>query len=209
MILAALLAGCTAPPATAQEPAPKPKEQRRVGLLREGLVGQTVPVLPITHVVRDSVPGDSSLMVPRAALLIWADSILAEGLVERAPEIVWLYGSELARIARRGTGILPEPSRFGHSILRSPKIKTVPDPTRSHLRTLTALAGARFVFVPASLLFAAGEDGAVRATLIALVTDTRTGAISWRADATGTGATAAAALRATIDFFLPDQSTTP
>ena len=207
-LLVLLLAGACSSPSTAQNPAPA-KEQKRVGLVREGLSGQVVPILPITHVVRDTALRDSTLTMPRAALMAWADSILAESLLERAPEIQWLYGAELERVARKGTGMLPEPSRFGHSILRSPGLKTVPDPTRSHFRTLTALAGARYVFVPASLLFSRDEEGAVRATLVVLVSDTRTGAISWRTDAIGSGPDAATALRSTIDYFLPEQSVIP
>lgn len=206
-ILALILAGACSSPSTAQNPAPR--EQRRTGLVRESLIGMPVPLLPLTHIVRDTALQDSVLSRPRTALLAWADSILAEALVERAPEIEWLYGEELGRVARKGAGMLPEPSRFGHSILRSPQLKTVPDPTRSHFRTLTALAGARYVFVPASLQLTRDEDGAVRATLMAVVSDSRTGAIPWRAEAFGSGATVAAALRATIDYFLPEQSVVP
>jgi hypothetical protein len=205
-ILVFLVGAACASSSKAQDPAPK--DQRRVGLVRESLSGQKVPVLPLTHYYRDSAVHDSALTGQRTAVLAWADSILAEGLVERAPEIEWVYGRELDRVARKAAGMLPEPARFGHAILRSPSVKTVPDPTRSHFRTLTALAGARFVFVPASVAFTLDEEGAVRATLIALVSDTRTGAISWRAEAIGSGPTAGAALRATIDYFLPEQSGT-
>jgi hypothetical protein len=208
-VIALLLASACSSATNAQNPAPAPREQRRVGLVRESLAGQPVPLLPLTHVVRDSTLQDPALSQPRTALLAWADSVLAEGLVERAPEIQWVYGAELNRVARKGAGMLPEPSRFGHAVLRSPGLKTVPDPTRSHLRTLTALSGGRYVFVPASLIFTRDEEGAVRATLIAVVSDTRTGAISWRSEAIGAGATAAAALLATIDYFLPEQSVVP
>jgi hypothetical protein len=190
----------------AQSPSPK---EHRVALVRESLAGQVVPVLPLTHLVRDTTVRDSALLVPRAALLAWADSILTEGLVERAPEISWLYGADLNRVARKGAGMIPEPARFGHSILRSGNLKTVPDPTRAYLRTLSGLANARFVFVPASLLFGRDSTGTIEATLVALVTDTRTGAVGWRSSAIGTGPTAAAALKSTIDYFLPDQTTRP
>jgi hypothetical protein len=147
--------------------------------------------------------------LPRPKLLAWADSIFTEALVERAPEISWLYGAELERVVRRAAGRLPAPARFGHSVLRSSRLKTVPDPTRSRFRTLTALADGRFVFVPASLAFSRDSTGQVRATLTAAVTDSRTGAIGWRASAIGIGATAEAALRATVDYFLPEETVTP
>lgn len=188
----------------------RPQEApRRVGLMREALAGQVIPVLPLTHVVRDSSFTDSTLAGERVLMLAWADSIVAEALVERSPEISWLYGSELRRVVRRSAGIIPEPHRFGHAILRAPSLKTVPDPTRSHFRTLTALAGGRHVFVPASLTLARDEEGAVRVTLVVVVADSRTGRLIWRSDALGTGPTTAAALRSAVEYFLPDPSATP
>lgn len=207
-VVLVLLAGVLAP-AASQQTDQKPKEQRRTGLVRESLAGQPVPVMPITHLVRDTTLADSNLRLPRPKLLAWADSIFTEALVERAPEISWLYGAELERVVRRAAGRLPTPARFGHSVLRASRLKTVPDPTRSRFRTLTALADGRFVFVPASLAFTRDSTGQVRAVLTAVVTDTRTGAIGWRAGAIGIGPTAEAALRATIDYFLPEETVTP
>jgi len=189
-----------------QDPGPKPAP--RIALMREALAGQVMPLMPLTHVVRDSTLRDSTVPGDRAEMLAWADSIVAEAMVERAPEISWLHGSELRRVARRSAGIIPEPHRFGHAILRAGNLRTVPDPTRSHFRTMAALAGGRHVFVPASLVLGRDEEGAVRATLIVVVADSRTGRLIWRSEALGTGPTTAAALRAAVEYFLPDPSGT-
>lgn len=185
------------------------RDEKRQGLVRESLAGQNIPVLPFTMVVRDSTVADSALLAARPAVMAWADSILADALTLRAPEISWLYGAELNRVARRGAGMIPEPSKMGQAILRSEKMKTVPDPTRSNFRLLAGLANARYLFVPASVRFSHDSTGAVVATLSAVLTDSRSGAIMWRANATGHGPSAGAALHATVDYFLPEQSTTP
>ena len=185
------------------------REQKREGLVRESLAGQNVPIMPFTMLVRDTSVTDSVLMLARPAVTAWADSILAEALVERAPEIGWIYGAELQRVARRGAGMLPDPAKMGQAILRSDKMKTVPDPTRSNFRMLAALAGGRFIFVPASVRFGHDSTGAMLATLTAALADTRSGAVLWHVVATGRGENAGEALHATVDYFLPEQSTTP
>ena len=185
------------------------REQKRQGLVRESLAGQNVPVMPLTLLTRDTTVIDSVLFQPRATLMSWADSIFTEAPLLRAPEISWLYGAELQRVARRGAGMIPDPAKMGQAILRSEKMKTVPDPTRSNFRTLAALAGARFIFVPAAVAFGHDSTGALIATLTAALTDTRTGAVLWRTHAIGRGESPGEALFKTVDYFLPEQSTTP
>ncbi len=185
------------------------RDQKRTGLVRESLAGQNVPVMPITMILRDTTVSDSVFLQPRPVVMGWADSVLAEALILAAPEISWLYGSELNRVARRGAGMLPEPAKMGQAILRSEKMKTVPDPTRSNFRTLAALAGGRFIFVPASVAFGHDSTGTLMATLTAALTDTRTGAVLWHTNAIGRGATPGQALYKTVEYFLPEQSTTP
>ena len=185
------------------------REQKRTGLVRESLAGQNVPVMPITMITRDTSITDSIFHQPRPVLMGWADSVLAEALTMAAPEISWLYGSELNRVARRGAGMLPEPAKMGQAVLRSERIKTVPDPTRANFRTLAALAGGRYIFVPAAVAFGHDSTGALMATLTAALTDTRTGAVLWHAMALGRGETPREALYKTVEYFLPEQSTTP
>src|SRR5262245_46952125 len=76
------------------------REQKRTGLVRESLAGQNVPVMPITMITRDTSVSDSIFHQSRPVLMGWADSVLAEALTLAAPEISWLYGSELNRVAR-------------------------------------------------------------------------------------------------------------
>ena len=122
-------------------------------------------------------------------------------------------------------GAAPEPSAFtpgppapksgchrfsafqgvGQAVMRGERLETVPDPLRSNLRTLMALAGGRYAFIPASVEYGRDEEGASRVTLVAVLADTRTGAVAWRSkNAVGTGARPADALKAAVVTFLPD-----
>lgn len=178
------------------------RDLQRSGLAREALAGQRVAVLSLTMVVRDSLvvlPGD------RGALTAWADSLLEAGLTERAPEVLWLFPLEVRRQARKAAGRLPDGANWGQSVMRSSQIKTVPDPLRGNLRLLMGIAGGRFAFLPASLHLAAAPGGGVRARLEAVLTDTRSGAVSWRAtNAEADAPDAAAAVRGAIASFLPN-----
>jgi hypothetical protein len=180
------------------------REIKRSGLAREALAGQRVAVLPLTHIVRDVAAGDSLAGQPRAAALAWVDSLLAESLAERAPEIEWVFPDELRRSARRAAGMLPEPDKMGQAVMRSPQLKSVPDPLRGNLRTLMGIVGGRFAFIPASVRFAPDSSG-VAATIEAVLADSRTGQVSWRSsNAVGRAATPTAALEAAVAAFLPD-----
>ncbi|MDH5314996.1 MAG: hypothetical protein OEW44_00835 [Gemmatimonadota bacterium] len=183
------------------------RDIKRSGLAFESLAGQTVAVMPLTHIVRDTALKDSALMAPRAEVQAWADSLLGELLLETAPQVTWMLPPELQKVARKGAGMIPEPDRMGPSVMRSDRLTQVPDPLRSNLRTLMALAGGRYVFIPASIYFDRDLDGAIRATVYAVLADTRTGQVAWRAkNAVGAGANRDGALRAALMTFLPDES---
>src|ERR1041385_1907785 len=87
LVLLPLLA---AAPLSAQErKEPKPPVPA-VGLATAGLAGQTVAVLPLTMVVSDPrIPGGTGARA-RAGFLRWADSLLADALLERATEVKWI-----------------------------------------------------------------------------------------------------------------------
>jgi hypothetical protein len=92
---------------------------------------------------------------------------------------------------------------MGQAMLRSPKLKEVPDPLRSSLRNLMAVVGGRVVMVPAAVGFGREADGRVRADLALAAADVRTGRILWRSLAVGSGATPRGALDAALAAVLP------
>jgi hypothetical protein len=175
------------------------------------LSGEAIAVLPLTLTVSDPVLARDSALAglrDRRAVLRWADSVIGEGLQARAPEVSWVLPPKLRQIARRNPGMVTEPDRMGQAILRSPKLKRVPDPLRTALRNLTSFTGGRYAMVPAALAFARDTSGALRADLSIALADTRTGAVAWHALTWGMGASPDEALTAAVAAVLP-VSTSP
>jgi hypothetical protein len=186
--LAALLACSGTPKHLTPEPtAPLPTA---------GLAAQQVGVLPLTLLAADDSLHWESALGQRRAALAKADSVLGALLVARAPEVSWVLPDELRRAARRAPGIAPDPDQMGTAILlRGGKLEVVPDPLRSELRTLAALAGSgggRYALIPAGLIYrrtvvpAAGAPVAT-AELTVVMVDVRTGRIGFRTVARGEG----------------------
>jgi hypothetical protein len=201
-LLLALLVPGTLPaqkaPAQPQKPAVP-----AVGLSTTGLAGQLVTVLPLTMVVSDPrVPGTSGPKA-RAGILRWADSLFSDALLERAPEVDWVFPSALRRATTRSGGLLPSPDRMGQAVMRSPNLKQTPDPLRSYVRQLVALAGgARFALIPAALWISPAQSDTLLVELSAVLTDARTGRVMWRTLAAGKGETLADAYYAALATIL-------
>ena len=168
-----------------------------------GIAAQQVGVLPLTLVAaEDSLHWEAALGERRAALAK-SDSIIGTLLKARAPEVTWLLPDELRRVARRAPGIAPAPDQMGTAMLFHPtkqEPEMVPDPLRSELRTLAALAGGgRYALVPAGLTFrrAGGSSdrlrppgsplGTATAELTIVLVDVRTGRVGFRTVAHGEG----------------------
>jgi hypothetical protein len=183
-------------------PAQEPKASPAPALLLSPLAGQPIPVLPITYVVADSTV---TPMLPAALAqrLAWADSLVGEALLGRGPEVSWLLPEELRRIARRAPGTVSNPDRMGQALLRADGLKRIPDPLFSQLRSLAAMSNARQVLVPAAVRFRRVVEG-VRAEVVLVLTDTRSGALLWRSTPFAVAATPDAALSAAMAKILPD-----
>jgi len=139
----------------------------------------------------------------RRATLTWADSVIGEAFVSRAPEVRWVLAPALRKVARRSPGIVGDPDQMGQAMLRAPKLRDVPEPLRASLRNLMAVVGGRVAMVPAALSFSPDSAGRVRAELSLVAADTRAGKVVWRSQAPGTGVTPAAALVAALVGVLP------
>ncbi len=209
VILALLSFSCAAgaqqPPPVA--PAPPGEPVPPVPPVPTGaLVGQNVALMPITLVAADPALQSDTIYASyrdRQTTLLWADSLIGEAFVGRAPEVRWVLPPELRKVARRSPGIVGDPDQMGQAMLRSPKLKDIPDPLRSSLRNLMAVVGGRAVMVPASLGFGRQADGRIRADLMLVVADTRSGKVLWRSPAVGSGGDPQAALDAALTAVLP------
>lgn len=185
--------------------ADSPKEPIAV-LPTSRISGQTVAILPITMVVADPALHADPVYAPyvdRHASLARADSLIGEGLLGRSPDVNWVPPRELRKMARRSAGYLADPDQMGQAVLRGPKILVVPDPLRSSLRSLMAVAGGRLVLVPAAIGFGPEADGQIRADLSLVLADARTGKVLWRSLAYGRGKSPDEALNAALAAVLP------
>jgi len=174
----------------------------------EGLAGQQVALVPLTLVATDPAAQPDTLFAPlkdRRATLTWADSLIGEAFVGRAPEVNWVLPPALRKIARRSPGIVDDPDQMGQAMLRATRLREVPDPLRSSLRKLMAVVGGRIVMVPAALSFSSDTTGAVRAELSLVAADSRSGKVLWRSGALGIGPTPGLALGAALNGVLPLQ----
>jgi hypothetical protein len=92
---------------------------------------------------------------------------------------------------------------MGQSLMRENALETVPDPLRSNLRSLMALLGGRFVFIPAAITVLPEKSGMIRAEVSLVLADTRTGKVIWRTLTWGVGTTPARALTVAMETVLP------
>lgn len=204
--MALLTLACGGKPAN---PAPEPGAPAREPvrpLITTTFAGQMIAVVPLTLVVSEEPLTSQAPLTDRARTLAWADSLLAAAVTGRSPEVNWVLPPELRKMARRAPTVAPDPDRMGQSLLRGTKIEDVPDPLRSNLRSLMAIAGGRYALVPAALAFVnepAGAPAPVRAELSLTLVDTRTGKVVWRSLAWGTGATPERALVAALNTVFP------
>jgi hypothetical protein len=149
----------------------------------QALAGKRVGVLPLTLLVADPTLQSDPVYTEykdRRGGLRRADSLIGEALVGRGPEVHWVLPPELRKIARRAAGFVPDPDDMGQALLRAPKLMIIPDPLRSSLRSLLAIADGRLALVPAALGFGPEPDGQIRADLSLVVGDARTGKVMWR-----------------------------
>jgi hypothetical protein len=205
----ALLALLVVPVAGQAQKEAKPRVPA-MGLSTAALAGQAVAVLPLSMVVSDpAIPGGTGPRA-RAAAIRWADSLLGEALEERATEVKWLLPPALRRIAQRSGGLVPSPDQMGQSVMRSPRLKDAPEPLRTYIRQLVALAGgARFAMVPAALYLSPAPGDSLNVQLAAVLVDTRLGRVMWRTLAAGRGETATDAFRAALETIVPSDTPPP
>ena len=176
------------------------------------LAGQTVAVIPITLVVADPALQADTIYAKyqdRRATLLWADSVIGDAFVGRAPEVNWVLPPKLRKVARRAPGLVGDPDQMGQAVMRAPNLKVIPDPLRSSLRNLVALTDGRIVMIPAALGFVRDSAGGVRADLSLVAGDVRSGKVLWRSQAIGSGATPFAALAAALATVLPTDAMGP
>jgi hypothetical protein len=196
--LAVAIGAATGLPLVAQK---KPVTQP---IVAAALAGQTVALLPANLVIVEPTVADTFAIRTRPAVFRWVDSIVTESFAARAPDVKWVPAPELRRFYKKSGGLLPDPDQMGQSVMKAWALNIVPDPLRSNLRRLLAVAnGGRYAFIPASLIFAVDSTGALKAELAAVLADSRTGKVVWRSVAKGSGGTPAQVLGKALATIFP------
>ncbi|HEX4573621.1 MAG TPA: hypothetical protein VH158_00720 [Gemmatimonadales bacterium] len=211
-VVAASLGRCGGKP---DVPSPEPTAP----LPTAGIAAQQVSLLPLGLLAAEDSLRWEGLLGERRAALARADSVIGTLLRARAPEVNWVLPDELRRAARRAPGVAPDPDQMGTAILmRGAKLAIVPDPLRTELRTLAALAGSgggRYALVPAGLVYrrATGLPGEparpaaprprANAELTVVMVDVRTGRIGFRTVARGEGDDPWSALTRAVKSLTP------
>jgi hypothetical protein len=198
-----LAAACGGKPAAPQQPVPAPT----LPLPLAGLASVKVPVLPLTLLAADDSLGWSAALADQRASLATADSIVTTLLKGRAPEVTWIPPEDLRRQARRSPTFATNPDQMGTALLRGERIVDVPDPLRSELRALVAIADARYALVPAQLVFrrmVGSADGRMgTAELTVVIVDARLGRVGFRTIARGDGTDPWTALTRAVKALTP------
>lgn len=180
-----------------------PKVYPAVALSTYPLSGEAVSVVPLTMLIFNSPLEAPSELSDHAKLVGWGDSIIDRALTDRGPEVKWILPAELRKQAMRSPGVASDPDRMGQAVMRDHEIKLTPDPLRTSLRSMAAIAGGRHVLIPAALIFTQAPNFQLKAELSMVMTDTRTGAVVYRTVAAGTGTSPATALNAAMATVLP------
>ncbi len=110
----------------------------------------------------------------------------------------------LRRAARQAPGVLPDPDKMGTALLRARDLERIPDPLRSQMRNLTAVAADRLVLIPAALTFQRMASGQGAADLSVVIADVRFGTVLWRTIAHGEGDDAWSAMWSALRALVPD-----
>lgn len=194
---------CGSRPPADQQPIPEPTRP----LPLAGLASVKVPVLPLTLLAVDDSLGWAARFADLRAALTTADSIVGALLKNRAPEVTWVLPEQLRRQARRSPTFATNPDQMGTALLREQRLVSVPDPLRSELRALVAIADARYALVPAQLVYkrASGATAAGMGTaeLTIVIVDARLGEVGFRTVARGDGTDPWTALTRAVKALTP------
>lgn len=203
LVLLLAVVACGGKRAADQPPVPAPTAPLPVG----SLASVKVPILPLTLLASDDSLGWSASFADQRAALATADSILGSLLQARAPEVTWVLPEELRRQARRSPTFAVNPDQMGTALLRGERVVEVPDPLRSELRTLVAIAGARYALAPAQLIFrratGAADARTGTAELTVVIVDARLGRVGFRTVARGEGTDPWAAFTRAVKALTP------
>ena len=175
------------------------------------LASEPLVVLPVQTLSLTVADWSDKLGDPRA-FLSSVDDEIAFAVRERALRGKWAFAPDLARSAKRNPTYAVDPYTIALDPLkpveRDPE-KIIGEPLSGQLRAFAGLFNARYAFIPVELRLAPDAAGA-RATIHAVVVDTRSARLTWKGDITGDAVRAfSPAVAAGIAGRVADLFTTP
>jgi hypothetical protein len=176
--------------ASAANPAtPAPSSAAQQGSPRGALApfaSEPLIVLPVQTMQLTVTDWSTKVGDPRTYLASVDDEI-AFAIRERAFRGKWAFAPDLARSAKRNPTYAVDPYTIALDPLkpveRDPE-KIIAEPLAGQLRAFAGLFNARYAFVPVELRLAPDAGGA-RATIHAVVVDTRSATLTWKGDVSG------------------------
>jgi hypothetical protein len=169
-----LVTGCL--PASTSRVPPAPVLPIPVDLL----AGSAVAVYPLNSFRIDTAMVWARELGDQRATLARIDSMILRTLTLRLTEVTWMSPADLRNAAAKGPGMLVPPEQIGTSRILVKIAAPVPEPVRSQMRQLTAVAtGGRFALVPATLVIERADSTRGRVKLVVALIDLRWGAVRW------------------------------
>ena len=173
---------------------------------------QRVAVTPAQRLrLADSAAWGAQVASPRAYLGV-LDSAFSAALAARGLRGAWALPEDVVRAARRNVAYAADPHALAVNALiprRTPAPEDITEPLASQLRTLVALADARYALVPVELRFEKGA-GAGRAVVHLALLDARAAQVTWSGDvASDTASTLSPALAASAATRVADLIAAP
>jgi hypothetical protein len=215
-----LIASCSrsaaTPPASAPSPAPAESpastgtQQATARGALAPLASEALVVMPV-QALRMTVPDWSDKVGDPKAYLSTVDDEIAFAVRERAFRGKWAFPPDLARSARRNPTYAVDPYAIALEPLapvERDSDKIIAEPLAGQLRAFAGLFSARYAFIPVELRLAP-DGGGARATIHAVLVDTRLAKLTWKGDVSGdvvrtfSPAVAAAIGGRVADLFTP------
>ncbi|HUS28909.1 MAG TPA: hypothetical protein VMZ53_10370 [Kofleriaceae bacterium] len=175
----------SAPAASVQKPA-APQQGSMRGALAP-LASEPLVVLPVQTLVM-TVPDWSDKVGDPRAFLSGLDDEIVFAVRERSLRGKWAFAPDLARSAKRNPTYAVDPYTIALDPIKPVERdaeKIVGEPLAGQLRAFAGLFNARYALVPVELRLAPDASGGARATIHAVVIDTRSAKLTWKGDVSG------------------------
>lgn len=179
-------ASSAANPVSAPRAQAPPQQGSPRGVLAP-LASEPLVVLPV-QTLQLTVPDWSDKVGDWRAFLATVDDEIAFAVKERALRGKWVFAPDLARSAKRNPTYAVDPYSIALDpiapVEKDPE-KIVGEPLAGQLRAFAGLFNARYAFIPVAMRLAPDAGGGARATIHAVVIDTRSATLKWKGDVAG------------------------